>query len=33
MVVSRGDVADLMLDTAERGTYIKEIVWVRGVRS
>jgi putative NADH-flavin reductase len=30
--VSRGDVANLMLDTAERGTYINEIVWVRGVR-
>jgi putative NADH-flavin reductase len=31
-VLSRGDVADLMLDTAERGAYIKNIVWVRGAR-
>lgn len=30
-VVSRSDVADLMLDTAERGTSIREIVWIRGV--
>jgi putative NADH-flavin reductase len=31
-VVSRGDVADMMLDTAERGAYIKDVVWVRGAR-
>lgn len=29
-VLSRGDVAQMMLDTAERGAYIKDIVWVRG---
>jgi putative NADH-flavin reductase len=32
-VLSRGDVAHMMLDTAERGAYIKDIVWVRGART
>jgi putative NADH-flavin reductase len=31
--MSREDVAHMMLDTVERGTYIKEIVWMRGARA
>ena len=31
-VMSRGDLASMMLDTAERGTYINEVVWARGAR-
>jgi hypothetical protein len=32
-VLSRRDVAQMMLDTVERGTYVKDIVWVRGSRT
>jgi putative NADH-flavin reductase len=32
-VLSRRDVAQMMLDTVERGAYIKDIVWVRGART
>ena len=31
--ISREDVAHMMLDTMERGAYVKEIVWLRGVRA
>ena len=31
--MSREDVAHMMLDTVERGAYVKEIVWLRGVRA
>jgi putative NADH-flavin reductase len=31
--MGREDVAHMMLDAAERGTYIKEIVWLRGARA
>jgi putative NADH-flavin reductase len=30
--MSRQDVAHMMLDTVERGAYVKEIVWLRGAR-
>jgi putative NADH-flavin reductase len=32
-VLSRRDVAQMMLDTVERGAYIKDMVWVRGART
>jgi putative NADH-flavin reductase len=31
--MSREDVAHMMLDTVERGAYVKEIVWLRGARA
>jgi putative NADH-flavin reductase len=31
--MSREDVAHMMLDTVERGVYVKEIVWLRGARA
>jgi putative NADH-flavin reductase len=31
--ISREDVAHMMLDTVERGEYVKEIVWLRGARA
>ena len=31
--MSRADLAHMMLDTVERGTHVKEIVWVRGARA
>jgi hypothetical protein len=32
-VLSRGDVAHMMLDTVERGLHIKDTVWVRRART
>jgi putative NADH-flavin reductase len=31
--ISRGDVAHMMLDTVERKAYVKQIIWLRGVRA
>lgn len=31
--MSREDVAHMMLDTVERGVYVKEVVWLRGARA
>jgi putative NADH-flavin reductase len=31
--MSREDVAHMMLDTVERGAYVREIVWLRGARA
>jgi putative NADH-flavin reductase len=31
--MSRADVAQMMLDTVERGAHVKEIVWLRGARA
>jgi putative NADH-flavin reductase len=31
--MSREDVAHMMLDTVERGAYVKQIVWLRGARA
>jgi putative NADH-flavin reductase len=33
MGMSREDVAHMMLDTAERGAHVREIVWLRGARA